>query len=398
MSDTDTLSPLILQFKQHYGSDPTIITYAPGRVEILGNHTDYNHGYVLSAAIDKGIFFLLSYTPADQPIRIFSQHFNTEVSLSKDAIQKQTENKWVNYILGVLVQMLDLKSADRSQCLSFNALFGGNLPLGAGLSSSAALEVSSAMAFNELYGLNIPSQDLAKICQKSEHTYVGAMCGLLDQFSSIYGQENALVLSDFRTLQVSTVDMGKKFVFLICDTKASHSLVDSEYNERRVSCEAAASYYCTKVSRSGTPPTHLRDITWDEHEQLRSGLDDRIARRAAHIIGENRRVLAGKDLLTEGKIAEFGQLMYESHESSQHNFENSCPELDVAIQCAKGLGLPGGRLSGGGFGGSVVLLVEQSKALEIKHKMEFAYKEGTGKDCHIFTVVPSQGATIVRRN
>jgi len=245
----ELLKALKDNFHHKFNCAPSIITYAPGRVEVLGNHTDYNEGFVLSAAIDTGTYFLVAPSSNDT-IAIVSHNMNQEVkweNVGTSTLKPTPENaSWSNYIKGVVAQLIELKSEKTH--LGFNALFGGDLALGAGLSSSAALEVCTALAITTLYKQDsIPQMQLAKICQKSEHVYVGVKCGLLDQFSSLFGKANHLVMSDFRSLEVQTVPLGEEACFLICNTNVHHNLVGSEYNVRRESCEKAVKFFCREI-------------------------------------------------------------------------------------------------------------------------------------------------------
>jgi len=401
-----SVDSLTQKFISRFGSEPSIISHAPGRVEVLGNHTDYNEGLVLSAAIDKGTYFLISPT-SGSTITIVSSNYSEEITFSIEEVVieaqkdkagtpelKKVDKMWANYIKGVLIGILENSTFLNGGATAFNALFAGDLPLGAGLSSSAALEISSALAFSRLYNVNVSNHDLAKIAQRSEHTYVGVKCGLLDQFSSLYGKEAQLVMSDFRSLDVETVPLGKEACFLIFNTHVHHNLVTSEYNERRESCEAASKFFTEKLSHK---VTHLRDVNWKEWEEWNDKMDKRFAKRAAHVIGENERVLQGRELLNKGQLVEFGKLMFQSHESSINNFENSCEELNVIVDIAKNTPeVLGARLSGGGFGGSAVVLVHQKDIEKVKEHVVKSYHEKLGKQCDSAVIVPSSGARIIK--
>ena len=262
-----------------------------------------------------------------------------------------------------------------------------------GLSSSAALEVSTGKAVSAFLGIEATDLDLAKIGQAAEHEYAGVRTGLLDQFSSLNGKSGHLVMSDFRTLEVGTVPLGDQAVFLVCNTHAKHSLVDSAYNERREACERAASFFAEHLDH---PVTALRDVSPAEWQAHSPRLDGVTARRAAHIVGENDRVLRGRDLLEAGRLADFGRLMFESHESSQKNFENSAPELDFLVDVARGdPEVMGARLSGGGFGGSAVMLTTPEAIEKVATRIADAYDQEFETRCDTLTVEPSQGAHLV---
>ena len=375
-------------FRSHFGHPHSAAAYAPGRVEVLGNHTDYNEGFVLSAAIDRGTFFLArkSSSPA---CRLLAGDVREEARFPMGEIHPGTSQRWSNYVKGVVAQLRDRFGLTDG----FEGLFLGNVPLGAGLSSSAALEISTGLALARLYNVDVPPLEMARIGQKAEHDFAGAKCGLLDQVTSLFGRQAALVMTDFRTLAVESVPLGAEWCFLICNTAVKHSLVDSEYNERRRRCEEATLFFAGRLPH---PVRALRDVSWDEFEAHRGAMDPITARRAAHVIGENTRVLKARQLLTAGQVAEFGTLMFESHVSSQTNFENSCPELDRVVEAARANPeVLGARLSGGGFGGSVVLLAPPRSLPAVSSAISAAYKNSFGHACEIMTILPVAGAHIL---
>jgi galactokinase len=339
------------KFKEHYGCEHTATAYAPGRVEVLGNHTDYNEGLVLSAAINMGIFCLAATSP-DNTCRIVAGDLMQEASFDLSETSPDPDNMWANYIKGVFVKLREREPQKMNT--AFNLIFFSDVPLGAGLSSSAALEISSGFCFSSLYGVSVSKIDMALIGQASEHEYAGVMCGVMDQISSIFGKQNQLIKSDFRTLEVENEPLGEELCFLICDTNAKHALADGVYNKRRRKCEEAAEFFAQVLDH---PVTALRDVTMAEWEKHQADMDPLAAKRSAHIIGENERVTLGAQLLEQGNAEEFGKLMFASHQSSIENFENSCEELDYIVEHARNIpGALGARLSGGGFGGSAEFL------------------------------------------
>jgi len=375
-------------FRSHFGRDHAVAAYAPGRVEVLGNHTDYNEGCVLSAAINLGTFFLAA--PADGAIcRLIAGDIMEEATFDAAAPVPSAASAWANYCKGVLA---GLSGHGRSGG-GFLGLFLGNLPLGAGLSSSAALEMSAAKALCALYGIALDPITLARIGQTAEHEFAGVKCGLLDQITSLFGREKMLVMSDFRSLAVENVPLGDGVCFLMCNTNAKHALVDGAYNERRRKCEEAARFFASVLKH---PVTALRDVSWAEWQEHSGRMDPLAARRAAHPIGENERVLNGRELLRQGNLEAFGQLMFDSHRSSREHFENSCRELDFLVDTARKVpGVLGARLSGGGFGGSAVLLVHPRDAAVIGQAMTTAYRREFGHPCDIRVITPSAGARLV---
>jgi galactokinase len=388
MLNHQLLNELHAKFRQQYRREPAVTAYAPGRVEVLGNHTDYNEGFVLSAAINFGTFFACA-PRTDAVCRLTAGDLMQEVSFPLAAPEATREHGWSNYVKGVLAGL----AARQTPAHGFDAMFLGNVPLGSGLSSSAALEMCAGLALARLFGLTVPPLDLARIGQAAEHRYAGVKCGLLDQISSLFGKTGTLVETDFRALTVRNVPFGKDACLLTCNTHAKHALVDGEYNRRRASCEAAARHFAQVLPH---PVRALRDVTLQEWEQHRAGLAELDARRAVHPIGENERVLAGARLLARNDLVGFGRLMYDSHESSRTCFENSCPELDAIVNAARQLpGVLGARLSGGGFGGSVVVLVRPQEADGVATALAAAYQRAFGTACDTCTLLPSDGARLV---
>ncbi|MCI6590091.1 MAG: galactokinase [Lentisphaeraceae bacterium] len=380
---------LIAKFEATYGKKPQVVSYAPGRIEVLGNHTDYNEGYVFSTAINYGTFFAI--VPNDLGVnRVTAGDLMHTVTFPLEGAKPVTEDTWANYVIGTVAGLAKIKP----QTAGFDGMFLGNVPMGFGLSSSAALEMCTAKAVCGLYGIEADNVTLAKVGQAAEHDYAGCSCGLLDQISSLCGAYGKLVKTDFRTLKVETVDMGPDVCFLMCNPHAKHALVDGQYNSRRKACEEAAAYFAKVLSH---PVRALRDVSMAEWEAYNNGLDEVVAKRAAHPIGEDERVLKGAKLLTAGDLAAFGQLLFDSHESSRVMFENSCKELDDVVEITKSVpGVLGARLSGGGFGGSVVVMVNARDAETAAQAIASAYAKKTGgAPCEVSRIQPSQGACLV---
>ncbi|MDD5676493.1 MAG: galactokinase [Kiritimatiellae bacterium] len=373
---------------RRFGQPPVILAYAPGRVEMLGNHTDYNEGFVLSAAIDLGVGLALS--PAGgAACTVQALDVPEEISFNLPVTSPAKQPLWINYVRGV-VNKLGLRGRIEP---GFQATFAGDIPMGAGLSSSAALEIAAALALGRLYKITVAPLELAKICQAAENDFTGARCGLMDQISSLFGQDHALVFSDFRTLAVETVPVAEDICFLLIDTCVKHSLVASAYNERRAQCEQAAAFFASVLDH---PVKALRDVSLDEYNAFAARLDPVTARRAAHVIEENARVLEATRLLRAGNVRAFGEQMYRSHHSSQVNFENSCPELDFIVAQARRLpAVLGARLSGGGFGGSVVLMLHPRDAETVGRTLASAYARAFGHTCETRGVRPAAGARVL---
>lgn len=340
--------------------------YAPGRVELLGNHTDYNEGYVLSAAVDRGVTITGTALGGDC-IELTSEAVAEPYSINLAAgLQPSTTVEWANYPMGVF----DVFRKEGLPVAGFQASISSNLPLGAGLSSSAALEVSTGKLLEKLFGFTLDPLQLAKLCRRAENEFVGVNCGLLDQVSSIFGKEGHAIFLDCRKEVVETTPFPAGVALLITQCGVPHRLSGGEYNERRAQCFDAA-------ERLGVAA--LRDASSEQLEAAKETLPRLSYLRAKHIVGENERVLAGVELLKSGDAKGFGALMFASHESSRLNFENSTPELDVLVEIAATLpGVYGARLTGGGFGGATVTLLERERAAEIAEALAARYQERTG--------------------
>ena len=390
MLNQEVYDELVAKFEKLYGEKPAIVAYAPGRIEVLGNHTDYNEGYVFSAAIDKGTFFAVSPT-ADASCELTAADLMETAKFTTQTVAPSKEMSWQNYVTGTFNWLFDGEPAKAPH--GWKGMFLGNIPLGAGLSSSAALEMCTVLALSKMYGLSKDRTEMAKIGQKAEHTFAGCPCGLLDQASSMYGQEGALVKSDFRSNTFETVSLGPTVAFMMVKSNAKHALVDGAYASRRKACEDAAAYFASVLRK---PVTHLRDVTAAEWILYRGGLSETTAKRAVHPIGEDERVLQGAALLEKGDLKGFGALMYDSHESSRNWFENSCEELDVIVDAAKAIPeVYGARLSGGGFGGSCCLLVDPTAADKIAASITKEYKAHFGDEPVCSVIKPSEGAHLV---
>ena len=356
-----------------------ITAHAPGRVELLGNHTDYNDGYVLSAAIDRGVT-ITGQARAGGKITLRSLTLEGEVEVSLDDLRKQTTQAWANYPLGVV----DAFRGENFALGGFSAEISSDLPLGAGLSSSAALEVATATLLRKLFTLKIDALQLAKLCRKAENEFVGVNCGLLDQVSSAFGKKGHAIFLDCRNETVKTVPFPAGVALLITHSGVKHALVGGEYNERRAQCFDAAQRLGARA---------LRDVTSAQLEVARSELPPLDYRRAAHVVGENERVLRGIDLLRAGDVVSFGELMFTSHDSSRVNFENSTPELDALVSIARDTpGVLGSRLTGGGFGGATVSLIEREAAERAAQTFTAQYLERTGHTCQTYLCEIADGA------
>ena len=361
---------------------PEASAHAPGRVELLGNHTDYNAGLAISAAVSFGIA-ARGRTRADGEIWLSSDFAEVPVRVRPDDAPLRPlegEAAWANYALGVVQE---LRAAGYAVG-GFEAEFASDLPAGAGLSSSAAMEVSTACLLLKLMGQTMPPLELAKLCRRAENDFVGVPCGLLDQASSVFGRAGQVIVLDFRDESIGHAPLPPDVALVVFHTNVAHRLVGGEYAERREQCAEAA-------RRLGV--SALREVSPARLEAARGELPELVWRRAAHIVGEDARVVAGLDLLRAGDVAAFGELMFQSHESSRHNFENSTPELDALVAVAREIpGVLGARLTGGGFGGATVNLVRSGQTAEVVAALTRGYRERTGHDGRAYPCEAADGA------
>ncbi len=343
-----------------------ITAFAPGRVELLGNHTDYNEGYVLSAAIHYGVS--ATGGALEEPVaRVNSEAMDGTVEVPLDALTPRTGgDSWANYALGVAAM---LRGAGHA-LPGFSLGLTSDLPVGAGLSSSAAVEVATATFLKKLAGLSLDPLELAKLCRRAENEFVGMNCGLLDQVSSVFGKAQCAVCLDCRRESVRNIPFPADLALLVTHSGVKHALVSGEYNERREQCFEAARLLGVLA---------LRDASRAMLDAARPSMPDKTWRRASHIVGENDRVLEGIHAMENADGEAFGRLMFASHESSRLNFENSTPELDALVDIACGIsGVLGSRLTGGGFGGATVSLILAGEADRISGTLADAYHARTG--------------------
>lgn len=356
-----------------------ITSYAPGRVEWLGNHTDYNQGLVLAIALDIGTKIKGHKINSDEII-LHSDRFDETYSTTIDNIVPLEAKRWENYPLGVISELKKMGA----KIGGFECWIDGELPIGAGLASSAALEVSMAVFLVKLFGIKIDKLDVAKACQMAEHNFAGVKCGLLDQIASLFSQQGCATYIDFQSLCVDNLPLNKDYRFIIVNSLKKHALVRGEYNERRTSCESAAK----KLSVES-----LRLVSQAEVEKNQSLLNEIEFKRAMHITGENGRVKKAIEYMNKNQFSEVGRLMIESHKSSVQYFENSCKELDFLVKSATQIdGCLGARLSGGGFGGATINLVKKDFEQKFRKEISEKFKKEFSISPQILSFAPSGGA------
>jgi len=362
---------------------------APGRVNLIGEHTDYNDGFVLPMAIEKEIV-MLGQLRNDRRVRVFDLGYNTEIDFSLDKLIPLRKNTWANYLMGVVDEIQKAEYILQGA----NLIFRSNIPRKAGLSSSAALEVVTALAIAELNSLKIEPVKMARLCQQAENNFVGVACGIMDQYVSCLGQKNYSLFIDCRFNDYELISFkNHNYRIVICNSQIQRSLVSSEYNRRREECKRATDFF---THRLGSKIRALRDVTIEEFKQCQEYLPEPIVRRARHVISENYRVQAGVQALREGNFSTFGQLMIESHQSLKDDYEVSCDELDLLVDLAlKQEGVLGARMTGAGFGGCTVNLIEKNYIGAFKKSIKNKYKKITGINPDIYVTQPAEGAKVL---
>ena len=375
-------------FEIHYGRLPRWIVAAPGRVNVIGEHTDYNNGFVLPMAIERYAVMAADVAAAPGKISIYDTQFKESAKIDISAPVTKGQPKWSNYLRGVLAGF----QQRGVQLPALDVAFLSTVPLGGGLSSSAALEVCTATLIEAATGKAIDPIEKALLAQKAEHDFAGVPCGIMDQFISALGREGHLLLLDCRTRQTELVPMNDPSVaLLIVNTNVKHELGSGEYAKRRAECEQAA-----KILGVAS----LRDATPDQLEKAKNKMSEVVYRRARHVIGEIERTIHAAAGIRASNWPGVGNLMYASHASLRDDYEVSCQELDVVVEIAEHIGYTGGvyrcRMTGGGFGGCAVALVKTEAVEAITKRMATDYHLKTGIEAIIFSSRPAAGATIIK--
>ena len=377
------MSSIESKFLETFGEEPDLIAAAPGRVNLIGEHIDYSEGFVLPFAIKDRTFAAIRKRD-DSMVRVVSaQRRNKIVTVDINAVKPGLKGEWERYALGVLWSMGVKTGVD--------LMIDGHVPLGAGLSSSAALECSVATAVNHLFDLGLSLEDLARITQKAENQYVGVPCGIMDQSVSLMATNGSALLLDCRDLSTRNIPFdvaSSGLELLIIDTQAHHALTDGGYAERRASCESVAAKLSVKS---------MRELTMAQLESSKNLLSDVEFIRARHAVSEMQRVLDCVEALSQADFVKVGELINQSHISLRDDYTVSCPELDTAVDASLAAGALGSRMVGGGFGGSAIALIEASKTSETIKAIEKAFADKKFKAPRFFTSLPSQGAEVISR-
>jgi galactokinase len=386
---------VIESFKNQFGNAPKIVVRAPGRINLIGEHTDYNGGCVLPAAIDKAVYFAVS-PRKDDNCHFIAHDLNEsfEVSL-KNLVETKTHN-WANYLMGVLDEIqkqLSANSYQHSSIKGINLVFGGDIPSGGGVSSSAAIENGIGFAINELFNLGLSRIDLLKISQKAENNFVGMKCGIMDMFASMMGKQNAVIRLDCNSLDFEYFPFNAPdYRLILCNTTVKHALVDSEYNTRRAECEEGVS-----VLQKFDPSIKLlRDVKIGFLKKHKNELREVVFRRCKYVVEEIARVDKACKALKKNDFETFGKLMYQTHDGLQNEYEVSCKELDFLVEKTRNTeGVLGSRMMGGGFGGCTINLVKADIVEDFILKMKEAYKKAFDIELPCYVTTPQNGVEIL---
>ena len=382
----ELITDTIHRYRQLYQEDPEVIVTAPGRINLIGEHTDYNNGYVLPIAIDREII-IVAGPRNDEMLCLHSVDYQEDVRvpLSKNVFDERP--MWPNYLKGVayILQQSGHRLRGANICIR------GNIPIAAGLSSSGALETATTIALNYINKLDLSLRDIISISQRAESEFVGVLCGIMDQYVSVMGKKNHALFLDCRSLQSEYIPLEQNVQVIVCDTGIRRELARSEYNQRRKECVNAVK----ELSLISDRIQSLRDVTLEDFQKYMDKLSAISRRRALHVITENQRVLHSLSVLKRGNVAELGKYMTESHMSLRDNYDVSCKELDVFVDIAVGTeGVFGARMTGAGFGGSAICLVAEDKIDDLVERLRIEYPKYAGRSLTIYLPSSSDGASV----
>ena len=357
-------------FAKSFDTEP-IVVRSPGRVNLIGEHTDYNMGYVLPAAINKAAYVAISKRD-DQEIHLVAADLDETYQTNLTDLH-YSDKGWPNYVICVVDQILKLNK----KLGGFNAVISGDVPLGAGMSSSAALECATAFALSHLFNLSLERMEIVKLAQKAENEFVGVNCGIMDQFASVFGKKGHVVKLDCRSLEYEYVPFDLQGIKIVLfDSMVKHSLASSEYNVRVSQCSEGVSI----INKKYTGVKTLRDATIEMVEECLKNESSDVYDRCKYVVEENNRLIEACKDLNNGNIEAFGQKMYETHSGLSELYEVSCPELDFIVKCTKEeQGILGARMMGGGFGGCVIALVQTTKVEEVFNRINNEYQNKFGR-------------------
>lgn len=380
-------NPVKNKFIELFHSEPGLYR-SPGRINIIGEHTDYNNGFVLPAAIDKEMIAAIAPNGQKKLCRLYAIDLEDYFEFDLDTMQPN-EKGWPNYLMGVADQ-IQKKGLNIS---GFDCVFGGDVPLGAGLSSSAALECVAAFGLNDVFDLSLDNQEMILMAQMAEHTFAGVKCGIMDQFASVMGKKDKVFRLDCQTLEYSyyPIELGDYQILLI-NTNVKHSLASSEYNTRRRECEEGLAL----VSKYHPEVKSLRDVGSAMLESRKNEMTETVYRRCKYVLEENERVLKSCQALEEGDIKLLGELIYASHEGLSGEYEVSCPELDFLVEQTRDKSyIAGARMMGGGFGGCTINIIEKEKADIFIDEISHLYKKKFDLELQTIMVSIENGSSMI---
>jgi len=370
-------------FIRTFKTDPLLI-FSPGRVNIIGEHTDYNKGFVFPAAINKGIVAAIQKSELDFSTA-YALDLDGKVEFNLDKLKPLKEGRWENYVYGVVHEI-----QNKNKLIgNFNLVFKGNIPSGAGMSSSAALENSIVFGLNELFDLELSKHDMILISQKAEHNFVGVKCGIMDQYASMFGLKNHALLLDCRTIESQPYEIDfKDYQLMLINTNVKHSLSDTEYNDRRFACKSISKLLSVKA---------LRDATEADLEKIIDKVTPANYQKALYVIQENSRTLKAAKAIEYGDLETLGSLIYQSHNGLSNQYKVSCHELDFLVDQAKANpNILGARMMGGGFGGCTINLIAKTQAEAFAEKVSKAYHREFNKTCSVYFIEISEGTHLVK--
>lgn len=375
------------KFRELFSENPLILR-SPGRVNIIGEHTDYNMGFVLPGAIDKAIYFAIS-PRNDNNCKLYAYDINESHEFSIDKIEKSEKN-WPNYLMGIVDQL----NKNGYKINGFNCVFGGDIPIGAGLSSSAAIEAGLAYALNYIFDLKIDKLDLVKLSQKSENEFVGVKCGIMDQYINIFGEENKVLKIDCRSLEYEYIPFEFKNISIVLfNTGVSHSLASSEYNQRRKECKEGVQI----IQKDFPDVQSLRDVSLEMIYDYKNKMPEKIFNRCKYVVEENNRLLKACDALKKKDLPTVGNLMYQTHEGLSKDYEVSCEELDFLVELTKNDDrIFGARMMGGGFGGCTINLIERNDVNDICNLFAEKYKRKFGIELKYYITSINKGTSFIK--
>jgi len=380
--DKKIISKIKNTFIEKFRVEPIMI-FSPGRINIIGEHTDYNDGFVFPAAVDKGIVAAIGISN-ENVSKAFAADLNEMIEFALDNFKAAGPGAWQNYILGVVAEIQNTNK----KIGNFNIVFAGDIPGGAGMSSSAALENSFVFGLNKIFNLGLSKNEMILISQKAEHHYVGVKCGIMDQYASMFGIKNHALLLDCRTVTSTPFEIDfKDHELILINTNVKHSLSDSAYNNRRSVCESIAEMLHVKA---------LRDATVSDLEDLKEKVTPENYQKALYIIQENERVIKASTAIKDGDLNSLGKLMFESHHGLRHQYKVSCDELDFLVDQAKSNpDVLGARMMGGGFGGCTINLLAKNTSASFISYVSEAYKKTFNRDCSVYPVKLSNGTGLI---